>query len=569
MNNSLELQKKSSAVSLSDMEIFVFPELMYSLVLANIMSPRIWKWLDDPWFKDIETYKPYKRIQRLRQYIMDNYDFNLDLDTWGLTTKEKELNRFKDFIDPEILSRSNALFGYEGDKYYFDIDIRRHFGLDKYNTDDIPYWKTETVEAMDAFCHKPQHNNGAGECVSLSSLWAAALFIICKIPLEDIFLMATPLHSQNFVIARDGIITNNRRIVTQNMWVNGTELSAKARRAMENEQVTIISHISGHVHVMYKDATINLDEFERFSNNLEQFLHFKLTPEILLNFLRYHSELQKCFQLKHEINGRDMYIGVERLFAYEHGSSYSIIGPSRKKLITEIDMEEFHSSAMPERIDLGSLEDFLKNNHLSLNNYLDVEKLRKHISCNCFNAHSVITNLVKFCVTIPNLPDIKQKEIKQYPKPLEINTTMDRNSIIKYLESMRQDNPLADYSFYAYRDLNKTNAEPFLKAAVERNPVAVNETKDMNLDNILQMLETFDNESIYDEDARLAQPDEVCNYKRGDGLEKAIMLANILKSRNVENITITISNNKVTFNSSAVNTDFVSEKNLKNSVWKI
>ena len=40
-----ELELYSSAVTLSDMEIFVFPELMYSLVLANIMSPRLWKWV--------------------------------------------------------------------------------------------------------------------------------------------------------------------------------------------------------------------------------------------------------------------------------------------------------------------------------------------------------------------------------------------------------------------------------------------------------------------------------------------------------------------------------------------
>ena len=35
-------EEKSSATTLSDMEIFIFPELMYSLVLANIPSPRIW-----------------------------------------------------------------------------------------------------------------------------------------------------------------------------------------------------------------------------------------------------------------------------------------------------------------------------------------------------------------------------------------------------------------------------------------------------------------------------------------------------------------------------------------------
>ena len=42
--NHQELERKSSALTLSDMEIFVFPELVYSLLLANLMSPRIWRW---------------------------------------------------------------------------------------------------------------------------------------------------------------------------------------------------------------------------------------------------------------------------------------------------------------------------------------------------------------------------------------------------------------------------------------------------------------------------------------------------------------------------------------------
>ncbi|MCK5667298.1 MAG: hypothetical protein KAI17_27615, partial [Thiotrichaceae bacterium] len=144
-------ERKSAAVTLSDMEIFIFPELMYSLVLANIMSPIIWRWREDSWFDGLENMRPYRRMTRIKQYIMDHYIFNLDLDTWGLTTKEKEMARFASFIDTETLARSNALFGYEGDKYYFDIDIRRHFGLDKYDGTAIPYWKTETIEAMDGF----------------------------------------------------------------------------------------------------------------------------------------------------------------------------------------------------------------------------------------------------------------------------------------------------------------------------------------------------------------------------------------------------------------------------------
>jgi hypothetical protein len=174
---------RSSAVTLSDMEIFVFPELMYALLLANLMSPRIWKWREDPWFAGLAKMKPYRRITRLKQFIMDHYAFNLDLDTWGLTTKDLEMARFRSFLEEDTIRRSNALFGYEGDKYYFDIDIRTHFGLNIYTTDAIPYWKTETVEAMDAFCLKAGYSAGAGECVSLAALYAAALFVVAGIPL--------------------------------------------------------------------------------------------------------------------------------------------------------------------------------------------------------------------------------------------------------------------------------------------------------------------------------------------------------------------------------------------------
>ena len=149
-----DLEKYSSAISLSDMEIFVFPELLFSLVLANIMSPRIWEWRNHPWFSKLDKMKPYKKIQRLKQFIIDNYEFNLDLDTWGLTTKEAEIERFAPYIDEKTIGQSNALFGYEGDKHYFSLDIRKHFGLDKYNSNVIPFWKTETLEAMDAFKFK-------------------------------------------------------------------------------------------------------------------------------------------------------------------------------------------------------------------------------------------------------------------------------------------------------------------------------------------------------------------------------------------------------------------------------
>src|ERR1035437_2893241 len=85
------LEKYSSAFTLSDMEIFIFPELFYPLILADIMSPELWRWRDDPWFNDIEKKGFTVKANRIKQYIIQNYVFNLDLSTWGLHRRALKL----------------------------------------------------------------------------------------------------------------------------------------------------------------------------------------------------------------------------------------------------------------------------------------------------------------------------------------------------------------------------------------------------------------------------------------------------------------------------------------------
>ena len=406
-----ELEFKSSAITLSDMEIFVFPDLMYGLLLANLMSPRIWAWRHDKWFDGIERLKPYRRILRLKQYIMDHYVFNLDLDTWGLTTKEREINRFKDFVEMEDLRQSNALFGYEGDKYYFSIDIRKHFGLDKYDGNIIPYWKTETVEAMDAFQYKPDCRTGAGECVSLAALYAAALFIVARIPLDKIFMMATPLHSQNYIDIEDGVLTNNRRLVTKQMWFNGTALSAQARRALEKERVTVVSHETGWIHTAYKEATIDPKAYNDFAAKLGAFLKIGLNPDILGNFVRHRRDLQKCFFIRRPIRGIDHYITAERVFAYEQDSSFRLTDATREKLLAEIDNDEFQPQPVPGGIVLNDLEAFLKNQKIDLADPKDVALLTEKFACSCLNAKTAMEQLISFCRVIPKIPDGLSKNL--------------------------------------------------------------------------------------------------------------------------------------------------------------
>jgi hypothetical protein len=558
------MEMYSSAFTMSDMEIFVFPRLMYALVLANTMSPVIWGWRDEAWFKGIEKMSFTQRINRVKQFIIDRFVFNLDLETWGLTKKEVEMERFRGFLDEETIAKSNALFGYEGDKYYFDIDIRRHFGLDKYVTDVIPYWKTETVEAMEAFRHKPNYTTGAGECVSLSTLYAAVLFVVARVPLEKIFLMATPLHSQNFIDVKDGVLTNNRRIVTKTMWTNGTSMSTKARRALENEEVTIVAHQSGYVHTVYRRATIDRTIYEDFTRTLKNFLKAELKPEMISNFLRKENRFQCCFQYLHVLNGRKMYIEVEKIYQYEHTSPNSFSTDSRNALLKEIELEEFSMAPIPERIFINDLEDLVRTRKDLTARDLQKVAERELPVQKCLRTDEMFGGLEGFLVVEPRLPSGE----KEYDgsEGLAVPFDASREDIMRYVRGMAESNRTAELALYAYRDMDRIDWAPFIKAAVERNPVSLEALKDRTLDEAAATLDSFENVSIYDEN-RLALPDEVWNFGRGDGIEKAIFLLNLVKSRHPEGeAVVRIGDGVAELESKHLKKSFESKKNLNNTI---
>ena len=523
-----KLEEYSSALTLADMEIFVFPELMYCLVLANIMSPIIWRWRDEDCFRRLEGKSPYKKLLRLRQYIMDEYDFNLDLQTWGLTRKDVEMKRFAPFIPPEEIARSNALFGYEGDKYYFDVDIRRHFGLDKYDGDVIPYWKTETVEAMNAFRHKAGYNTGAGECVSLSSLYAAAAFVVCGVSLDDLFMVLTPLHSQNFIDLQDGVLTNNRRLVTKAMWFNGTEISNKAQRALRNEQVTIVAHNTGYVHCLYPDATIDAAQYRRCTQKLAAYLTADLDALMFANFLRSSEAHHKHFQFCRILRGHPMFVKAEVLFGYEHGSKFRIADMTFDKLLDEVSSEDYSPYRHEGRLCCEQLMAFIREQKIDVRDPQGRRRLAVYLAPIVPDSEKFVEELYSFLHVEPKLPAAAKNYIPS--QPIQIRPEWDRQQIIDYLQGIRRDNVTADLAFYAYRDMESCDWQPFIKAALERSPVSIEMCRDRSLDEIYARLREMPDESIYD-GKRLAQPDEVANYQRGDGIEKAFTLANVIRHR--------------------------------------
>ena len=139
-----------------------------------------------------------------------------------------------------------------------------------------------------------------------------------------------------------------------------------------------------------------------------------------------------------------------------------------------------------------------------------------------------IRKLMDFIHTEARLPCGQKNFLPDHS--IELSTDMDRNKVIEYLQNLRQANITADLAFYAYRDMQTCDWMAFVKAAIERNPVSLELTDSMSIDHAYNWLEQMDDTSIYDA-KRLAQPDEVANYNSGDGLEKAFLLANVIRKK--------------------------------------
>lgn len=464
-----DLQRHSAAYTLSDLELLVYPELLFGLVLANVMSPRIWSWRNDPWFDGIDDSTPYRRILRLKQYIVDRYAFNLDLGTWGLTTKGQELARFQHLLDEKDLCRLSPFFGCAGDHHYFEQDIRNNFGLQDFPEEVIPYWKTETVEAMDAFRYRRDDNRGAGECVSFAALYCAALYIIAGIPLEKLFILVTPLHCQVFVDVDEGLLTNNRRMVTKHMWFNGSELSRRARQSLENEQVVLVAHVSGLAHLLYEN-TIDANLYDRFKDSLASYLRVPLTAEIFENFLRQDVDFQKYFQLRSDSSMREGYLPLERAFEEEKASSYRLTDRTRKKLLDGLDRSHFSDRRLANRILVNDVEDFLASDSIDLNSQEDCRNFTGQFCIE--EGTKIIRSLRRFGQTIPKLPD---NETRSVPRchGVSFPVGLSRTEILSQLRAGRSRDSTIDAAFSIYRDLNQINLESFVLAAVERNPVSV------------------------------------------------------------------------------------------------
>jgi hypothetical protein len=233
------------------------------------------------------------------------------------------------------------------------------------------------------------------------------------------------------------------------------------------------------------------------------------------------------------------------------------------KLLDEVSNEDYTPYKNVERLCCEQLMSYMNYEKIDIRQTEQRQAIVKYLRPFVPETEVFVDELHSFVHMEPRLPESKGSGAKAELIELSIDQSVEQ--IIEYLESIRSSNVTADLAFYAYRDMTRCEWEPFIKAAVERNPVSIEALADKSIEQVYEELCSWDNESIYN-GKRLGQPDEAANYQTGDGVEKAILLANVISGREPEQkIEIAIDNESVTL-TAGTEYKFTSTKGLNKTI---
>jgi hypothetical protein len=176
----------------------------------------------------------------------------------------------------------------------------------------------------------------------------------------------------------------------------------------------------------------------------------------------------------------------------------------------------------------------------------------------------LFADLKEFIHTDPKIPGRNKSFTKALMPDISVNDT--REQINEKIIGMADKSETAMLTLYVYRQMDMIDWHPFVKASIERNPVCFSGLKGKTTEEVYNLLKLMPDESIYD-DKRLALPDEVWNFQRGDGIEKALLLADfIMQNDGKKRVSIKIDHEKVIMESDDIYYVFNSTKQLKKSI---
>ena len=239
-----KLEKLSTAVSLTVLEIDYYPhELLPAFLLANLMSPALWAWRTEKKAQAGEgvLLSPKSRLNQLQRffhrYTFTNIPGQPGGDPWGLLDFAEEERRLGSNFVGRIRREYDATFRkllVDSPESQFGQIINQEY----YKQGLFPRLKNETLEVMDAAALVDPEGKRSGKCIGLGMLWAAAMAVWGRFPLDRIVITGNRAHMFVFLDEEDGHLLNNTKWFSSTRINNQSELSEFVREVASGTDTT-------------------------------------------------------------------------------------------------------------------------------------------------------------------------------------------------------------------------------------------------------------------------------------------------------------------------------------------
>ncbi len=239
-----EIEKRSRAVSLTVLELDLDAAVLIpAYLLANLMSPIIWEWRKKrkEFSEEGSRLSVKSRLRALGRHF-HNYSFTYMQDKpggdpWGLLYFPEEEKRLgEDYIKRVREEYDKTL------RKLFEDNPENQFGQiinqPYYKEGYFPRLRNEIIEVMDAYSLISEDKKGSGKCAALALLWASALNVCTRFPLEKIILIGNKAHLFVFLDEEDGYLFNNTKWFSKTRIDNLSEISEFVKMVTTNFDTT-------------------------------------------------------------------------------------------------------------------------------------------------------------------------------------------------------------------------------------------------------------------------------------------------------------------------------------------
>lgn len=238
------LDKLSTAVSLTVLEIDSYPhELIPAFLMADLMSPALWAWRDEKnaFAGEGVLLSPKSRLNQLQRFFHRYTFINLPGepggDPWGLLDFSEEEQRLGSEFVGRIRHEYDATFRkllVDNPESQFGQIINQEY----YKQGLFPRLKNEPLEVMNAFARVDPEGKRAGKCIGLGMLWASAMAVWGRFPLDRIVITGNRAHMFVFLDEGDGHLLNNTKWFSSTRINNRSELSEFVREVASGTDTT-------------------------------------------------------------------------------------------------------------------------------------------------------------------------------------------------------------------------------------------------------------------------------------------------------------------------------------------